>query len=531
MIVPVHNAASTIEETLLSATRQVQLDDNGHHQQGQVAHRDIRVFVCCYDDGSTDNSWEIMSRVKDSTENDKESREKDSQTSYLPTCIVLGKAQDRIARGAGYARNRAVDLRKDATTTTNPSWQPPPERYLCMLDSDDIMKPTRIAEQVNFLLSIPNVEERRRTLVGCNFVRDPPDSTWHYAQWANECLDTDERLHLEQFRECTLLQPTWMMARSWFVQLGGYLEAPQAAAVADSFSMEDFCQSLMMRKRHNHINHNHKEQQPMLEEVIHTSYETAETLRVAEDSRFFYKHLQAGGHLRVLRTARPLLVYRHRPGQSQSAQTPRKLLWHIRVRAFEQLILLSANHNHDNDDRTLWQRFCVWGAGRDGKDFVKALRPEYRERIVCMVDVDEKKIALGYYYHKDLGLRIPVVHFSLLARDEKVRQALRNSFEDGSDMAEAGFGRVQKGKDSPPLHNDNSEGRQQPQQESTQQESSREQGQRKRRKVSHIDNLDESILPTLPVVVCVAMYRTGGALEHNVASIQRTEGVDLWHFS
>jgi hypothetical protein len=32
-------------------------------------------------------------------------------------------------------------------------------------------------------------------------------------------------------------------------------------------------------------------------------------------------------------------------------------------------------------------------------------------------------------------------------------------------------------------------------------------------------------------VVCVAMYRTGGALEHNVKSIGRTEGVDLWHFS
>lgn len=34
----------------------------------------------------------------------------------------------------------------------------------------------------------------------------------------------------------------------------------------------------------------------------------------------------------------------------------------------------------------------------------------------------------------------------------------------------------------------------------------------------------------LPVMVCVAMYRTGGKLEENVRSIGRKEGVDLWHF-
>jgi len=43
--------------------------------------------------------------------------------------------------------------------------------------------------------------------------------------------------------------------------------------------------------------------------------------------------------------------------------------------------------------------------------------------------------------------------------------------------------------------------------------------------------LDVSLLPKLPVVVCVAMYRTNGALEANVKSVKRTEGHDLWHFS
>ena len=38
-------------------------------------------------------------------------------------------------------------------------------------------------------------------------------------------------------------------------------------------------------------------------------------------------------------------------------------------------------------------------------------------------------------------------------------------------------------------------------------------------------------LATLPVVVCVAMYRTHGILEKNVKSIGRIEGKNLWHFS
>ena len=35
----------------------------------------------------------------------------------------------------------------------------------------------------------------------------------------------------------------------------------------------------------------------------------------------------------------------------------------------------------------------------------------------------------------------------------------------------------------------------------------------------------------IPVVICVAMYRTGGKLERNVKSINRVEGIDLWHFN
>ena len=46
-----------------------------------------------------------------------------------------------------------------------------------------------------------------------------------------------------------------------------------------------------------------------------------------------------------------------------------------------------------------------------------------------------------------------------------------------------------------------------------------------------MDHVDPDLLMALPVVVCVAMYRSSGALEANVNLIGRTEGVDLWHFS
>ena len=141
----------------------------------------------------------------------------------------------------------------------------------------------------------------------------------------------------------------------------------------------------------------------------------------------------------------------------------------------------------------------------------------------CLADVDDKKINGGYYVNRQLDLRIPIIHFSLLARDPAVRKQLMASWEEGITGSENsdGFGRIDKSKpgstnggkaegellQGPPV---------------------------KRRKLYAVRSpreLDMDLLPTLPVVVCVAMYRTGGALEHNVSRIGRTEGKDLWHFS
>ena len=483
VIVPVYNAVATLRECVESALLQVGLDEEDV--------RRFRVYVCCYDDGSSDHSWKLLNQLL----KEHAARQQDASAAlenatgqpYLRTTLLIGKAEDGISRGAGYARNRAVHLRN--VEDTDSASRQASTRLLAMLDSDDVMMPTRLVTQARFWCSLPDSQIRNSTLIGCQFKRDPPESTWHYTQWANSL--TDERLSLEKFREVTLLQPTWMMSRSWFTRLGGYLEAP--APDQTNFSMDDFATALLGQ---------HDDSKNLLE-LVDESNDTAQTLRVAEDTRFFYKHLSAGGSLRLLRANEPLLMYRHREGQSQSSQTPRKLLFSLRVRAFEQMVL--------EKESSSWSKFCIWGAGRDGKDFIKALRPEFRKRVFCMVDVDEKKISAGYYCHKKWGLRVPIVHFSMLARDDSVRDQLRTSFESGADMHEPGFGRIRKGRDSA-------------------QEEREKERPRKRRKASHVE-LDKNVLPTLPVVVCVAMYRTGGALEHNVQSIGRTEGVDLWHFS
>uniref|UniRef100_A0A7S1Y228 Uncharacterized protein n=1 Tax=Grammatophora oceanica TaxID=210454 RepID=A0A7S1Y228_9STRA len=228
-------------------------------------------------------------------------------------------------------------------------------------------------------------------------------------------------------------------------------------------------------------------------------------MRLAEDLRFFYSHLCCGGALRLLRQR--LLTYRHREGMSQSSQTPRKLLLHLRVLAFERMVL-----ERDWADKCNG-KFVVWGAGRDGKDFVKALSTsDARKRVACFVDVDFNKIKGGYYVNKELQLRIPIVHFSLLATDpEKQQELLEQSFSIG----DANFGRINKGRNQVSKATDH-----------TNRKKSRIQP-----KASYARDFDTSILPSLPVVVCVAMYRTSGALERNVAGIGRTEGKDLWHFS
>ena len=515
VIIPIHNAAETLEETVTSALHQTIPNEllnvsRGNTPQLHVRETkssfDLHINVCCYDDGSTDASWDVLKKLQARHGSSKAgssaaAQEKSVDTegeSSIPSRLLIGKSPEGVGRGAGYARNRAAELSADSKQNGSSS----SIHFLCLLDSDDVMHPTRVAEQTSGMLALSE-EERDRTIMGCKVVRDPPDSTWHYTAWANGL--TDERLLLERFREVTLLQPTWMMCRSRFDKLGGYIEAPKPGV---GLSTDINCKSFTNTKH------------PDIMQLIHPTFDSPQTLRLAEDLRFFHAHIHANGLLRLHRARHspdmPLVTYRHRLNQSQSYQTSRKLLLHLRALAFEKCILKENSGKSTNNDA--WKvhdgKFVVWGAGRDGKDFVKALSEEARKRVFCFVDVDFKKIKQGFYDNRELGLRIPIVHFSLLVQDPEIRKQLLQE--------NTTFGQISKskGKDRD-AQIDN-------------------QPDKKKQKLSETmdaaspqvaKSVDLSILPNLPVVVCVAMYRTNGALEKNVGSVGRVEGKSLWHFS
>jgi len=365
VVIPVHNSGKTIVECLESVCTQT-YDLN-------------LITVCIFDDSSTDSSKEIISSFIESK----------STTTDLKFRFGFHKGG---SRGAGFARNEAVKLSDSL--------------MIALLDSDDVMMPDRILCQVQSIYATDSVDS---TICGCKFFRLPENSTAHYSEWANSL--TDRRLYLEQFRELTVLQPTWLFSRSLFTELGGY---------NNKLSLAD---------------------------------EEPSELRLAEDFRFFHAHLENNGKLMVVGGGaggdEPLLMYRHSDDNSNlSSKTPRKLIMRLRLKSFEERILRESGGNWSDG-------FVVWGAGRDGKEFIKSLSPDLLPRVKFIVDVDEKKIAAGYH-HRNRNIHIDIKNFRVLQEEE---------------------------------------------------------------------------FKGLPVVVCVAMYRTGGKLEENVRSVGRTEGVDLWHFN
>lgn len=356
------------------------------------------------------------------------------------------------------------------------------------------MHHTRVAEQVGYLLEMDPIE-RQRTLLGCTFQRDPPNSTWHYTNWANSL--SDERLHLERFREVTLLQPTWMLSYIRFRELGGYIEAPLPASdesdETNASGCIGVCHSELIAAHTEKMKVNHKLC------LIHPEFDSATSLRLAEDLRFFQAHLYDLGILRLLRTDTALVTYRHNC-TSQSSHTSRKLLCQLRVMAWERTILVPSSPSSGGAD---WNAFAIWGAGRDGKDFVKSLSPEARKRVYCFVDVDERKIAVGEYVHAALQIRIPIIHFTRLAANPEIIPA---------------YGRIDKGRSDTVNSHD-----------AIHPSKKRKRGDGKVKGGS--DSLDANLLAVIPVIVCVAMYRTNGALEQNVQSIGRIEGYNLWYFN
>ena len=132
----------------------------------------------------------------------------------------------------------------------------------------------------------------------------------------------------------------------------------------------------------------------------------------------------------------PLVVYRYHE-DAASRSIPRRTILRHRVGALEAALLEGASG---------WPSFTIWGAGRDGRDFFKALSARAKARVSAFCDVDPAKVGTTYQYFEH---RVPVLHF------DQVRP---------------------------------------------------------------------------PFVTCVALDRTGGAFEANLASLGLVEGRDYYHF-
>ena len=178
VILPVHNGGRWIDECLKAILAQTFLNE---HPAGSLE-------LSALDDGSTDNTWVLL-------------QEWEPRLQSCGVCVCLGQST-AAAGGCGFAKNRAVAQSRG--------------EFLCFQDVDDISDPTRASVQ------LAAARQHAGALIGAKVCRDPPDSTPRYTAWANGM--SEEELVLHRFRECTLLMPTWFIARAAFNTNGAFRE-------------------------------------------------------------------------------------------------------------------------------------------------------------------------------------------------------------------------------------------------------------------------------------------------------------------
>ena len=353
IIIPVHNAEVYLSDTLASIISQT------------YPHKLISVHIC--NDASTDTTpfliqqWQIKladahircvlsTTATSSLATTTATTATTATTSAATTTTTTPTTPTTVtsvttpppptspqATGAGNAKNIAVST-VDAETTA----------WLCFLDADDIMCPTRIAEQ-HALAMTYSPTDQSRLLLGSGFTRLPIDSTTHYTKWCNSL--TKEQLYLQQYREVTIIQPTWFLSKTQFDRVGGY----------------------------------------------QVQLSTGTSKPIPSDLIFFLSHLNDCNGI-VDRVMKPLIIYRYLT-DSVSWKIKRKDLLKVRLRALERKVL------------SKWNSFTIWGAGRDGKNVLNELKEEYRIKCVGFCDIDEKKIQRGYH-NPSKQITLPIVHFS-----------------------------------------------------------------------------------------------------------------------
>ncbi|XP_011188815.2 UDP-GlcNAc:betaGal beta-1,3-N-acetylglucosaminyltransferase-like protein 1 [Zeugodacus cucurbitae] len=283
--------------------------------------RKFQIEVCVFDDCSTDGT-QAMLRVW----------QRKCRRQRIRMFIVRNESGK--PKGVGYGRNRAIEVAHGA--------------YLCFQDIDDEMLPTRIQQQ--YLLARANKD----ALIGCKFVRTPPNSTCRFTRWANELDATKLTLQIYTANGPTVIMPTWLCHRQVYQHIpGGFSEH---------------------------------------------GYGTP------EDLIFFYAHLDRGG--RVLRVDECLLLYRYHAAATTFSIVA-ETIWQLRMQHLLTHVLCCEP----------WRSgFTIWNAGKRGRKFFRDLPQAYKCKVRAFCDVDEKKINKSYNHYDEKAHRftylVPIVHFT-----------------------------------------------------------------------------------------------------------------------
>ena len=182
LILPVHNAASTIAEALRSCCDQVVLGD-------------LEIIVI--DDASNDRTSEIVAKMVGV----------DSRIKVVTLATHVGVAR---AFQRGYEESHGA--------------------LIARMDADDINRPQRFLKQAALLDSRPElsavsclVEIRKRDAVTGKAVLPPDGGYARFEAWLNALIEPQD-IASQRFIDQPIVNPTMMIRRSVFEACGGYRE-------------------------------------------------------------------------------------------------------------------------------------------------------------------------------------------------------------------------------------------------------------------------------------------------------------------
>ena len=378
VIIPAHNAAAWIEQALRSVAAQT--------------YRPIEVSVV--DDASTDATAEVVRGWKESAEK--------AGVSLVFGCKGAGASERQTPGGAAAARNAAIAQSSGV--------------WICFLDADDLMAPTRVEKQMALARALMETEGLALCdvpLIGCDFWREPRGSTARYTEWLRSLCQED--LSSQRFKECTLIQSTWFVSRAAFEAVGWYR--------ADGGKAEDLDWFYRWFDRAIEVERGNSWAAPVAN-VANVGVGAAKQERSGSHQRGASVLLGRGALLGtatasdeaerkeqrwasslvpwrskggcVRKVEEELVMYRYHGEKKESLTwaTPPQLVWDTRLQAIARQLLLASG------GEPAIEAFSIWGAGRDGKRFCRQLLatwPQMHTRLKMLLDVDERKVKHGVF--------------------------------------------------------------------------------------------------------------------------------------